>query len=281
MVNDSQSLEGVLAELASSAMPPVVRQQYWHVPMYLQELLGEVSQHFCRAGTATRYHTLVNEVEITRVPQVVYVTLNYDLLLDTALSQIYQCAFADIGHYCESGRSWALVKLHGSVNWGRRVSNLVRFDQRPFAIQVRGDSIEMEDKVYVLANHQDARFENGVHYPVLAAPIADKHEFACPLDHVEFVKHAIADCTALLVIGVSGLDTHVLELFQHATALRGIAVVNGTKVRGHEFLGRFRPHLSKAGLSIDDSGGGVVFDGGFQSYANGPLREYLHVVART
>jgi hypothetical protein len=64
-----------------------------------------------RATTAMR---VLDEAEVAE-----FVTLNYDLFLDRAL-EIYGSA-SGMDWYVDRSRMFRLYKLHGSVNWGRRL----------------------------------------------------------------------------------------------------------------------------------------------------------------
>lgn len=58
---NSENLETILRELDSEESI-YLKKRLWEVPLYLQELLGEVSEHYVESG-GTRFDTLISEIE--------------------------------------------------------------------------------------------------------------------------------------------------------------------------------------------------------------------------
>ena len=90
-----------------------------------------------------------------------------------------------------------------------------------------------------------------------------------------FVRHGIA----LLFIGFSGLDTHVMELLRHASRVKRIGIVNGKHDDAERLFARVSPLLQDAGigslLSVD-----CIYDYGFRDFVGlGRLHEFVSVAA--
>jgi len=227
-VKNGDNLETVLRQIASEENV-VLRKQFWEVPLYLQELLGEVSDHYVRAG-ATKFHTLVRGIEAAGVQEVGYLTLNYDLFLERALTTIYGTVFNHPSAYLPDGLRWFLVKLHGSVNWGRRVVNV---DSRirsagELLTGLKADPV-LDSTFEVLGGYQESvRYDReAFHYPALAVPVEGKTGFVCPQEHLARTREFLASCTNFLVIGFGGLDKDLLDLLGLAPVVHSLLVVCG------------------------------------------------------
>jgi len=257
------ALEAYLRDELLHSEHPDLRWRYHAIPLYLQHLLFEVSQQFTLHPD--NYDSLI--MEALRLDKVTFVTLNYDTLLDKRLAIDGQIeAMRD---YIHVGRKWALVKLHGSVNWGRR---LIRQDNSPFryggepaAIGVRrrpetfakyyaqrGEDFEVDREIEL--RPQESLTETRVHwssagtggglispptelaalyYPALAVPLGAEDETVCPDDHVEHVRQhqqLAPGGLNVLVIGYSGVDNEVRKLLAWGgRPLASLLVVNGTR----------------------------------------------------
>ena len=75
-----ESLEEVFRDLASESSM-FLRRQYWQVPLYLQELLGEVSSHFIRSG-GSHFDLLIGEAERSTYDEILYVTVGVQTFVD-------------------------------------------------------------------------------------------------------------------------------------------------------------------------------------------------------
>lgn len=230
-------LETYLKDLASEEKL-VFRKQYWQVPLYLQDLLGEVSAHYVRSG-GTKFDELVRSIEKSPYDQVMYVTLNYDLFLERALEGLYDVTFSSMDHYCQDKRGWWLVKLHGSVNWGQRVTNRPQGgDNNSLLLLNRMESdLKLEKEITVLQGYQENSRFDGEHfyYPTLAVPLEAKAFYSCPQGFVDQIVEYFALCSDYLFIGFSGRDQHVLQLLTKVPRVRKFSVVCGSQ-RGADSL---------------------------------------------
>ena len=112
-------LERYLREQMRDATDSYTRRRYRQIPLYLQDVLFTVSDTNGRGYTKEpdNYNALLNRV--LPLDNVLFLTLNYDTLLDDRLF-IYGSPTSLPSYVSDPG--WALVKLHGSVNWGQRVA---------------------------------------------------------------------------------------------------------------------------------------------------------------
>lgn len=131
------------------------------VPLYLQHLLYQASRPLTPGrGTGgftnhpSNYASLVSAA--LRLDQVAFITLNYDLLLDRRLAvedPPNPRGEMNLDWYVDpdGGRRWGLFKLHGSINWGRRVLNdplpLSSTRSRAEVFDALGDEIQVSDEI--------------------------------------------------------------------------------------------------------------------------------------
>ncbi len=122
-INRGEALEAVLRSLRDSSDPHIVRQ-FRQIPLFLQELFGEISEHY--TAEPVNYSYLVNQALSASCDRIAFVTMNYDLLLDKAVEVIAAQRIQAMGlsFYCQSDAKWMLIKLHGSANWARPIAGL-------------------------------------------------------------------------------------------------------------------------------------------------------------
>lgn len=156
------------------------RRLYWAVPLYLQDPLFEIG-NWDPPGRYTSqpdsYDRLVKAA--MRADQATFVTLNYDVLLDQRLFMHLRGGLKSMDSYLASNKHWSLIKLHGSVNWGREVRGVSRpsgsdqFLAKTFGDL--GDEIDLSD-VIELRQHrtiQEMRFNRGeIPQRLLSSPVS-------------------------------------------------------------------------------------------------------------
>ena len=275
-VNSKESLEAILREKEETKSLPLKRQ-YWEVPLYLQELLGKVSEEYVKFKGGTRFNSLIGEIEEqnSQYEHVLYLTVNYDLFMEKALIKMYDVSFDSLDSYVPSNSKWSLIKLHGSVSWGRKVSNLPLIGQGPSLSRVLSDhvdNLDLDKEITILADHQERsrRRDDNFFYPALAVPLEGKNEFVCPDAQVQLARSFIHTCSDFLIIGFSGLDQHVVNLFKGARNLQNFRFVNGKEQAGKAASGKFYSTNNKF---YSQSG---VYQGGFGKFvASGDLRNFL------
>lgn len=242
-ISRKQSLEGLLKQLQEKA-DISRKRQYWEIPLYLQELLWEISANYVISGS-TRFHTLVNAIVDSKYEKVLFLTLNYDLFLEKALESIERFQWTSLGSYGRTDSRWCVVKLHGSVHWGKQLMNQpTGVSHWVHVLQNLEEPPKLADAIQILDNSRaSSRFIGGqFYYPALGIPFEGKKEFHCPPEHIELARRFMSECTDYLVIGFSAFDAHVLELFESVHQVHKLMIVNGTKESGRDALQRIGPH---------------------------------------
>jgi len=264
------------------------RRQYWAIPLYLQHLLFEISMWDYDSGRGftaqpDSYDRLVNAA--LRVDEVTFVTLNYDDLFDRRL--FIHGALESMESYLAHGQKWALIKLHGSINWGRIVLNappqIAPTD--PVLAQTfanLGENIEVDDNISLRLQPdiRQVRFDEEpfrLYYPALAAPLGTEDELVCSDQHVKYLTEITGhyDPLDVLVIGYSGLDQEALNLMSWGgRSIRSLLVVSESDESAQATADRIT-----AGLNVVPAEGqnAVTLIGtGFTNFAHGrDLDDYV------
>jgi hypothetical protein len=236
------------------------------LPFYLQEVLFDRDQEF--GAHADNYQRLVAAL-LPRV-EPIFITLNYDTLLDQQLAIVTPIASLD--DFVRSERGWSLIKLHGSTTWGFPKRGVVNVHNPPPGIGF--------DRTFVFRNHLDLegrRFEPAgegtTYFPALSVPVGAKDEVTCPDEHLDFLRERLrlTEHIDLLVIGYSANDQEVLNLFRtHQSKLRSVAVVESDRKRGDAVAIKLSDELD---LWFE---GVQIYDRGFDGFAaSADLSAYL------
>ncbi len=268
-----EALEAIFRNLAESNEPHIVRQ-FQEMPLYLQELLHEVSAGFC--SEPVNYSRLVNRLLASDFERVAFVTLNYDTLLDQALGTIdVRGKIFEMDGYVRD--NWMLVKLHGSVNWGRKVmqpkkatGHLFRqfseialpptvspndFAESPTAEYLANSFPKvldiLEDQVVFREGRSDSARRDGedFYYPAITIPVEGKAGFSCPPEHVLSLQEFLPTCRNVLIIGVSGKDDDLLKLLkEHLPPCDTVSIVAHSESATSDAARRFNevPPLAAA-----------------------------------
>jgi hypothetical protein len=256
------------------------RRRYSSIPLYLQHLLLEVGQHFTRHPV--NYNRLVN-ASLRAADEVVFLTLNYDRLLDRELE--VHTPIQSLDDYVRLNCPWSLVKLHGSVNWVRRITNPVDVESADGylarVIAELGEGLQVDDEIE-LAEGDDVgpmrRRGDALFYPALSVPLGPDDQLNCPPTHLEFLRERLsaADGLNILSVGYSGLDSSLLELLkQSRNSLRSLFAVN------HEGEKALEVATKIAGALGAKAAPEVAFPGGFDSFAqSGGLEEYVERLSK-
>ena len=153
-----------------------------------------------RTGDITNYLSLMDQLRRASGSHgpVILVTFNYDRLLDRALHH-FDIEIKSIDDYIKNDRV-KLFKLHGLINWGRKINSLTLPDiglKNPH--EIAHHIMDKSPELKLSANYvfDDEHFPfvryNGVPvYPALAIPIINA-TFECPAAHVDKLRQVIKD----------------------------------------------------------------------------------------
>lgn len=248
--SDPRSLEQFIAERYRDGGRPNDKRIFYSLTYYLQHVLWEVSTSYTHY--ADNYDLLVRTLE--DFEHVIYITLNYDTLLDQRLEVLGPVHLGQLEAYINHPR-FSLIKLHGSVNWahplltpgiGRKVET-----NPPSELEWRENDGEMHIAP-TRGDLKESRFRSTPpphHFmPALSVPLGADDLISCPQAHVEFLYNQIdmASGVDLLVIGYSAFDREVIKVFgQSLTKVRSMYVVNRDGHAAQDVANRFANQLGQ------------------------------------
>ncbi len=224
------------------------------VRYYLQSAIGDCESHWERraAHGVSNYKSLLDMIEHRREPDqtVCLVTFNYDTLLDAALPTV-GIELRSIADYIGSD-SYKVIKVHGSINWGREVEPPIHTiaalgnDQLMHELIEKAASLQFTKRFHLLHQRPMVRLdETRPAIPAIAIPVRTKGAFECPDEHIDALKECLSKVTKLLVIGWRANDDHFLKLLKEA--LQGIDtwVVAGSAPYANEVIENLKKGLDQ------------------------------------
>jgi hypothetical protein len=267
-------LEEVLLELSKADHDPVKRQ-FLEVPLYLQELLGTVSTRF--TTQPYNYQLLLSRLAAPAMEfeRVAIVTLNYDSILDHALAQYFGDVWTMDTYMNER---FLYVKLHGSVNWARRLDgptvNIIGFDLGDYLQLLRqADAISLSPHIEIRSHETRlapiaGTMAGQLLYPALSVPLGT-YQPVCPQEHLRALEEFLRECDNVLVVGCSGKDGDLLEILRNGLPerLKAFMLVDNSRRAAIESRQRFAeaiPMLGAApysGINADGFSTFVIGDG--------------------
>ena len=211
------SVEKVLEGLRSEAIEKPRRYaQLAAVRHYLQFIIFEC-EHAWRGvhKGVTNYVTLLDEIENWRKQNepVCLVTFNYDTMLEQALPAV-GVKIAEMEDYVT--QHYKLIKLHGSVSWGRQVVSPVNMKvMNEWAVAneliTNAKDLRMTDEYRMVTSRPIGKSDELPLIPALAIPVVNKQEYECPKLHLEVLNSCLPQITKLLVVGWRANETHFLQ----------------------------------------------------------------------
>jgi SIR2-like domain len=198
-VKNGEPLESVLRSLRDSPEPHD-RRRFPQIPLYLQHLFGAISENY--TTEPVNYTRLVGALMASDFRRVAFVTTNYDLFLEKALTSVMGSTFNHLDAYIREPK-WILIKLHGSVNWAWEIdgpdiaagSQQMIFDtisRIPLYERIHGTGELTLVSSYLHRGGGDQLF-----YPAISVPVDDKYEYVCPREHVEALQDLMSSCPNL------------------------------------------------------------------------------------
>lgn len=233
------SLESRLSKVYRSGNPQE-RRQLKYLTYYLRHLIYQVSIHYM-PGSPSHYGRLVDEI-LRRGIDVLFLTLNYDLFLEEVLESYESVGFNRVEDYVLKDRTWSLVKLHGSVNWGRKLlkqphgrSNRLTPESQLIIDELDLDQGLDEEVVVAVKGGYDLPLDTTnslLLYPAMVIPIEDKYEFVCPAEHVRKAETFLKTCPNFLVVGCSMKDQDICDLLSENVSKVRKLLINSSSDQG-------------------------------------------------
>ena len=146
-------------------------------------------------------------------------------MLDGLLDSLFQLqAMSDFIALTDRKR-FALVKLHGSITWCRKI------ESKDNGIPRLGSAIQQRraDNIDDLRTWREDHYV-GPGFPSISVPLGSEDDLSCPDYHAEFLVEqfrAARDNLKMMVIGYSGLDQALIRLLgESESPVRELRVVD-------------------------------------------------------
>lgn len=191
---------------------------------------------------------------------VMIVTFNYDTLLERGFTAVYGRFYQSHGDYTSDPRVH-IIKLHGSVGWGRATEKVFGFPQtvslEAFLSDIRGE-LELQPSIRAdfagglqlvdQENYLGGAVTGRVVVPAIAIPVRTKIQYECPSSQIDLMKRRLKDATRVLIVGWRGGEEGFLRSLA-AELPKGVPILAVTSERGLEAL---RSNLARAGVCAPD-----------------------------
>jgi SIR2-like protein len=237
VTSGNASIETRLQEIEEEAKTYIRGQQELAaVRCYLQLAIARCESDWRSVTKAiTNQLLLLREIQRTHKGDdpVCLVTFNYDTLLEDALAEL-RLEIKEMKDYTRSPTLFKLFKLHGSVDWGRRVQGGLPGNvnaANPHSVLTYLVNRGLEDAVTNYFARCDPSTmrppdePNTVLFPAIAIPVEKKQVFECPQDMLDDLKKLLPRVTKILVIGWRATEDNFLDLLkEHLQWGRGLNV---------------------------------------------------------
>jgi hypothetical protein len=214
-------VEQELAKIQSQAKTfPSAYQELAAIRYYLHFALWECQRRWSEVHRGiTNYAALLRELERWRfesTEQICFVTFNYDTMLEEAMEQVLHFQIPTLDLYI-SQKNYALIKLHGSINWGREIEGTSvhpgNYDHQRLIREAA--SLRISDRYTVVSEHPMLKRGDTLLFPALSIPVENKDEFSCPQAHVKALEVALPKVTKVLIVGWRATEQDFLDRLQY------------------------------------------------------------------
>ena len=309
-IGDETSLEAVLDQIVADEGD--TSRELVAFRFYLQSLLGRSSDAGVTAlGGVTNHALLVRRIERWRRKAqpdspVIYVTFNYDTILDQAIASEYQwtkgSGVASLDDFITKPQ-FRLIKLHGSVSWGHPTSvpspwgDLIQAYGRDQNLPHRAKALLLDaayqGSLEIVNNSFEVMPSFGslpsdwatkpapqvLVIPALAVPLQNKATYLCPAGHVDEMRRLMPMVDRILTIGWKAGEPDFVGELSATKPGALLMAVNGRPQSRLDVAGSLRAAGAKV-RPVDDDGSRV--EGAFSKLVEGrdQLEAFLDLEAR-
>ena len=218
-VNKKETLEEYLKTLFKNSPDKNLHMNIRQVSFYLRNVIGNICTDVREQFGQTAYMDVVDYMASSDYSKIVLITLNWDLLLDWALYDRAGFRYKSLDSYVNHDDRWHYIKLHGSVNWIKRVR---MGDLSGKKTDEPLDLITSVDPNGPIVKGAEFQFDNNFHYsdgayfryPIMMLPHAEEKKHICPPNHLEAILSILEECEEFWVIGNSMKDVDITSLLK-------------------------------------------------------------------
>ena len=281
---ETATIETELARLAHH-QDPQTKEDFKQIPPYLRDLLHKVSKDY--TSLPGYYVQLAHHLLKDRECDVLFLVLNYDDLLEQALTYLYpSLKFTEMRHYVSNERPFKVVKLHGSINWFTKLSDFQTDNWTDLVSSLDIFAKVPEEDILIYDNMVKSSDwigddVNRYVYPLVTAPVASEAKApVCPDRHYEAAKDFLSECGKFLVIGTAAMDQDLIDLIDSSVLPKTHPLLHVVDQIKKDVLGR-PDEDSRAALTAQRLQNGIkafyqgnlvepatLFDEGFWNYVN-------------
>jgi len=229
---------------------------------YIRRVIALCDQHwFDLSSGVTNYHSLVDALDRwakQRNEDILWVTFNYDTLLERALSDEAQVAYNAIDAYPARIRA-RLFKLHGSINWAYQRMKSPQPDAVTWAIQNAAEFRANPDEIVLRSDWSSGRNDQAW-VPALAVPVRTKSQFQCPQAHLNMLSQHLPAVDRVLIIGWRGMEENFLQLLAERLRIELRAVLIACDDAREATASWNRVNQARGGLAMHSIRGPVAVD---------------------
>lgn len=245
-IPEGRTVEAELGRLQAEGVDDPERvRQLAAVRCYLHYLIWDFTRRWEDevAHSATNYKTLTEDIRrwLRHGNRACLVTFNYDTLLESALPilglKVNRLGYGDpytIDEFVAHDHV-KVVKVHGSMNWGREVETPVEDLPNLNTWQVMYRLIDLAPELRVSSRYRVMREwpigkeGTAAFVPAVAIPLERKSDFECPQEQMRALQQCVPEVTRLLVVGWRAADDHFVKLLADGLPdrVRGMVVAGG------------------------------------------------------
>jgi len=196
---------------------PKLRVPLTAIRYYLQAMLSSCQANWNNeTNGVTNYKPLVFAIDRWVTGEKVFVSFNYDTLLEEAIRSTLGRRFFTLDAYIGGGLK--VIKPHGSINWWHYVDSPQLTQRHIFPDDRTSALIDSADEMRINPAFEIDAPKSVIDHaksliPALSIPVATKSEYECPDDHQSALAQSFPKITKVLVIGWRATENRFLNSF--------------------------------------------------------------------
>lgn len=219
-----------------------IHLQIINVQFYLQALFEAISRRYIKFAPSN-YDILVRkayEYYIKTDEQILFVTFNYDTLLEKSIEKI--CNFKIEGMEDYIKHPLKIIKPHGSWNWFRKTKviddlgralisqgSFSRYLYDPTHLQTSLNMIDSLLEDFYLLNltfdQLGMQHTNFLLFPQIIIPLRTKDDFVLPQSHLEELWKFLEGVNEILIIGWKANEAHFHKMMKERIKSKQVKIL--------------------------------------------------------
>lgn len=224
----TKSLEEVLQGLYENTEGhPHRSRQMMALRFYIRDVIAKCSKGWIKdIDGVTNHKTLVDQILERPSERTLFVTFNYDELIENALLGLgFRTEYFE--DYVTRLSQFGLYKLHGSIRWARLVKPSAPIPQSELIDEAMRYSPDEQTAFRISNNPNVTTIDDWLAIPAIMVPVYKKSSFECPVDHLKNLISYLPRVDKILAIGWRAKEAHFMALLtQHLRNLRAVWVVS-------------------------------------------------------